>query len=113
MDLAMSVAIYMFIWWIVLFAVLPFGVRTQDEDGSVVPGTPGSAPTRPRLLAHLPHQHGRRVDHLRGRLRRDRLQAHHAGDDSVSVTRVAKRKEQGLETLLLRASAMLWSFTAT
>jgi len=50
MDLAMSVAIYIFIWWIVLFAVLPFGVRTQDEDGSVVPGTPGSAPTRPRLL---------------------------------------------------------------
>jgi predicted secreted protein len=25
-------------------------VRTQDEDGSVVPGTPESAPARPRLL---------------------------------------------------------------
>jgi predicted secreted protein len=50
MDLAMSVAIYIFIWWIVLFAVLPFGVRTQQEEGSVVPGTPESAPARPRLL---------------------------------------------------------------
>jgi predicted secreted protein len=50
MDLAMSVAIYIFIWWITLFAVLPFGVRTQDEEGSVVPGTPESAPARPRLL---------------------------------------------------------------
>ena len=43
-------AIYFIIWWIVLFAVLPFGVRTQAEDGSVVPGTPESAPARPRLL---------------------------------------------------------------
>jgi predicted secreted protein len=34
----------------VLFAILPLGVRTQGEDGAVVPGTPESAPTRPRLL---------------------------------------------------------------
>ncbi|WP_246802406.1 DUF1467 family protein [Hyphomicrobium sulfonivorans] len=46
----MAVAIYIFIWWIVLFAVLPFGVRTQAEDGHVVPGTVESAPAKPRLL---------------------------------------------------------------
>jgi predicted secreted protein len=50
MDRVMAVAIYIFIWWIVLFAVLPFGVHTQDEAGSVVPGTPGSAPAKVRLL---------------------------------------------------------------
>jgi predicted secreted protein len=50
MDRVMAVAIYIFIWWIVLFAVLPFGVRTQAEEGSVVPGTPESAPAKPRLL---------------------------------------------------------------
>jgi len=50
MDRVMAVAIYVFIWWIVLFAVLPFGVRTQDEEGSVVPGTPGSAPAKVRIL---------------------------------------------------------------
>lgn len=50
MDLVLSIAIYIFIWWIVLFAVLPFGVRTQYEEGSVVPGTPESAPAKPRLL---------------------------------------------------------------
>ena len=37
----------------VLFAILPFGVRTQAEDGEVVPGTPESAPTHPRLLRVL------------------------------------------------------------
>ena len=58
MDNVMAVAIYIFIWWIVLFAVLPFGVHTQDEAGSVVPGTPGSAPAKVRIGAHLPHQHG-------------------------------------------------------
>ena len=50
MDSVMAVAIYIFIWWIVLFAVLPFGVRTQAEEGTVVPGTPESAPAKPRLL---------------------------------------------------------------
>jgi predicted secreted protein len=34
----------------VLFAVLPIGVRTQGEDGVVVPGTPESAPSAPRLV---------------------------------------------------------------
>ena len=50
MDNVMAVAIYIFIWWITLFAVLPFGVHTQDEAGSVVPGTPGSAPAKVRLV---------------------------------------------------------------
>ena len=50
MDLVMAIAVYIFIWWIVLFAVLPFGVRTQEEAGSVVPGTPESAPAKQRML---------------------------------------------------------------
>ena len=50
MDWVMAAAVYVFIWWIVLFAVLPFGVRTQDEEGSVVPGTPGSAPANVRIV---------------------------------------------------------------
>lgn len=43
-------AVYFVIWWTTLFAVLPFGVRSQIEDGDVVPGTEGAAPARPRLL---------------------------------------------------------------
>ncbi len=49
MSLTLSLALYFIIWWTLLFAVLPFGVRTQDEEGSVVPGTPGSAPAKPQL----------------------------------------------------------------
>lgn len=50
MSIPFAIAVYVVIWWTVLFAVLPIGVRTQGEDGVVVPGTPASAPTRPRLV---------------------------------------------------------------
>ena len=50
MSVPFAIAVYVVIWWTVLFAILPIGVRTQGEDGAVVPGTPASAPTRPRLV---------------------------------------------------------------
>jgi predicted secreted protein len=50
MSVSFAIAVYFIIWWTVLFAVLPIGVRTQGEDGVVVPGTPESAPTRFRML---------------------------------------------------------------
>ena len=46
MSLSLGLALYFMIWWLALFAVLPFGVKTQDEGKEVVPGTPGSAPLR-------------------------------------------------------------------
>jgi predicted secreted protein len=49
MRLTLAIALYFVIWWTVLFAVLPFGLRTQGEDGAIVPGTPESAPAAPRL----------------------------------------------------------------
>lgn len=50
MTIAFGLALYFMIWWMVLFAVLPFGVRTQGEAGNVTPGTPASAPEKPRLV---------------------------------------------------------------
>ena len=37
-------AIYFVIWWITLFLTLPFGVRSQHEDGEGAPGTDPGAP---------------------------------------------------------------------
>jgi predicted secreted protein len=46
-------AIYFVLWWIVLFLTLPFGVRSQHEDGEgagqVVPGTDPGAPVAPQM----------------------------------------------------------------
>ncbi|MDQ0421634.1 putative secreted protein [Peteryoungia aggregata LMG 23059] len=46
MAILSGLAVYFVIWWLTLFAVLPIGLRTQDEDQNVVPGTVASAPTR-------------------------------------------------------------------
>ncbi|WP_417689515.1 DUF1467 family protein [Roseibium sp.] len=51
MTVTFSIAVYFMIWWIILFAILPFGrVRSQEEAGAVVPGSEASAPERPRFL---------------------------------------------------------------
>jgi predicted secreted protein len=47
MAVTTAIAIYFLIWWIVLFAVLPWGVRAQGEGG-----TPGTDPGAP-VLTHL------------------------------------------------------------
>jgi predicted secreted protein len=53
MSLTTAVAIYFILWWIVLFAVLPWGVRSQQETGEIVPGSDPGAPSIPKLAAKL------------------------------------------------------------
>ena len=36
-----------------MFAVLPWGIRSQEEAGTIVPGSDPGAPAIPRLLAKL------------------------------------------------------------
>lgn len=43
-------ALYFILWWIVLFATLPFGLRTQDDEDDVTLGTERSAPRGPHVL---------------------------------------------------------------
>jgi predicted secreted protein len=44
MSITTFLAIYFIIWWVVLFAVLPWGVRSQEESGEVTLGTDPGAP---------------------------------------------------------------------
>lgn len=54
MSLTTAAAIYFVIWWVVLFVVLPFGVRNATETGeSVELGNDPGAPTVPALKAKL------------------------------------------------------------
>lgn len=41
-----TVAVYFVIWWITLFAILPFGVKTQAENDEITLGTVASAPVK-------------------------------------------------------------------
>ncbi|PTM90173.1 DUF1467 family protein [Mycoplana dimorpha] len=46
MQLFSLAAVYFIIWWLSLFVVLPFGLRTQAEENEIVPGSVESAPAR-------------------------------------------------------------------
>ena len=42
-------AIYFVLWWVVLFVALPFGVRSQHEEGGGSPGTDPGAPIASKM----------------------------------------------------------------
>ena len=44
MNITTVIAIYFLIWWITLFAVLPFGMGRQAETGIVAGTDPGAPP---------------------------------------------------------------------
>ena len=41
--------VYLLIWWLTLFAVLPMGVRGQAEEGEVVRGSEPGAPVNSNM----------------------------------------------------------------
>ena len=50
MRTSVAIATFFCLWFITLFAVLPFFAHTQGEAGDVVPGTPESAPHKINLF---------------------------------------------------------------
>ncbi len=49
MTFTTALAAFFLIWWVSLFAVLPWGVRSQHEGGEMAPGTDPGAPANFRL----------------------------------------------------------------
>jgi predicted secreted protein len=47
MDWATGIMVYLVIWWVMLFAVLPLGVRRVENPG---PGQDRGAPENPQIL---------------------------------------------------------------
>ncbi len=51
MTLSSAIAIYFIIWWLVLFLVLPFGIRNSHDTGETIEeGHEPGAPVNPRLV---------------------------------------------------------------
>jgi predicted secreted protein len=53
MSITTVIAIYFLIWCVTLFAVLPWGVRNQEESGEIAPGTDPGAPAVHRVWSKL------------------------------------------------------------
>jgi len=49
MNIVAGIVLYLVIWFMCLFVILPLRIKSQDENGEVVPGTPASAPVDPML----------------------------------------------------------------
>jgi predicted secreted protein len=52
-QISTALAIYFVLWWVTLFVTLPFGVRSQHEDGASAPGTDPGAPILARMGGKL------------------------------------------------------------
>jgi predicted secreted protein len=52
MGLISGIAVYFIIWWVVIFAVLPWGV-TSVGDQEVVQGQERGAPRNPKILTKI------------------------------------------------------------
>lgn len=46
MSITSAVVLYAVIWFMTLFVVLPIGLRTQGDEGEIVPGTHAGSPAR-------------------------------------------------------------------
>ncbi len=53
MSIFTALATYFVLWWLCLFVVLPWGVRSQHESDEMTPGTDPGAPVLPNLKRKL------------------------------------------------------------
>ncbi len=49
MSITGAIVLYAVLWFLSLLVALPIRLRTQGEEGNVVPGTPSSAPADPMI----------------------------------------------------------------
>ena len=48
-----ALVVFLLLWWVTLFAVLPLGVRGQAEDGKIVKGSEPGAPVKADMKRKL------------------------------------------------------------
>ncbi|SEO04282.1 Predicted secreted protein [Palleronia salina] len=46
MSITSAIVLFAVIWFMVLFILLPVGLRTQGDEGEIVPGTHAGSPAR-------------------------------------------------------------------
>lgn len=49
MAITSAIVLFVVIWFMLFLMALPIGMRSQEQDGDVVPGTPASAPVNPEI----------------------------------------------------------------
>tara|TARA_B100000963_G_scaffold357355_1_gene379345 strand:- start:17184 stop:17435 length:252 start_codon:yes stop_codon:yes gene_type:complete len=53
MSLLGSVVIFVILWWLILFMILPRNINSQKNQGYIVEGTDPGAPSNPNIIKKL------------------------------------------------------------
>jgi len=53
MNVVTGIIVYIVTWWLVFLMALPFGVKSQSEDGAIEEGTEPGAPMRPLIIKKM------------------------------------------------------------
>jgi len=53
MSITGSVVVFIILWWLVLFIILPRNINSQYEKGNIIEGTDPGAPTNPNIVKKL------------------------------------------------------------
>lgn len=52
-SIVFGAAVYLIIWWLTLFIILPIGIQSQAEKGRVTRGSERGAPAKPVMLKKI------------------------------------------------------------
>ncbi|HWK00339.1 MAG TPA: DUF1467 family protein [Xanthobacteraceae bacterium] len=52
-SIVFAAAVYVIVWWLTLFIILPIGIESQAEKGRVARGSERGAPAKPVMLKKL------------------------------------------------------------
>ncbi len=53
MSITGSVVVFIILWWLVLFIILPRNINSQHEKGNIIEGTDPGAPINPNIVKKL------------------------------------------------------------
>ena len=53
MSLIGSIVVFVILWWLVFFMILPRNINSQREAGNIIEGTDPGAPANPNIIKKL------------------------------------------------------------
>ncbi|MAW01730.1 MAG: hypothetical protein CMI81_02435 [Candidatus Pelagibacter sp.] len=53
MTITGAIVIYVIIWWIVFFTILPLNIKSQLDNQKIYPGSEPSAPSDPKIKKRI------------------------------------------------------------
>ena len=53
MSITGSIVVFIILWWLILFMILPRNINSQQEKGRIIEGTDPGAPSNPNIFKKL------------------------------------------------------------